>query len=230
MEAKATVNETRDIKDPEQLKFWREMLNIPEVKEKNINRFINAIFCSTLKFDEDELVVKADKRDAILKTIFSEVDTERLIGELWKGVGKLDSEDAKIVCAETCKCCYQNWVDKEVVMERLGYDIDQPNIKGCLMAHENIENSAAGGIHANVTDNGDGTCTAITQSGQCVCYFTDKMYGVIEPHPNHCNCTISCLEGFYGNLLGKPVEFECVESYAKGDNRCKFIGKLPEMD
>ena len=204
----------------ENLLFWRKTLSDPEVKEYNINRFIAQIFAGVAELEDED-------RAGALATVFSEVDTHDLIGKLWKGVGKLADGEGKTVCMETCKVCYQNWTDRDLILEKLGYDINEPSIGGAIGCHGRIENMAAEGPHATVFDTGAGTVTAITQSGQCVCYF-HKIYGVIEPHHNHCYCTKGSLEGFYNNLLGKPVSIECDESYARGDNRCKFTIKLPE--
>ena len=200
------------------LEFWTAALSDPDFKEININRFIAAMFRG---------VALLDDRDGALATLLSEVDTHDLIGKLWKGVGKLDDESAKIVCGETCKVCYENWTDRDLIMEYLGYDTDKPSIPGACCAHEKLECAIAEGPHATVTDNGDGTATAVTQSGDCVCYFY-RIYGLIEPHRNHCHCTKGALEGLYTNLLGKPVSVEFIESYARGADRCAFKIKLPE--
>lgn len=204
----------------EALKFFRSKLLEPEVKEHNINRFIAQVFSGVANLDDSA---------AALATVLSEVDTADLIGKIWKGVGKLDPVSAKTVCAETCKVCYDRWTDRDLIFELTGYDTDKPDLAKAVRVHELFEQAIAENREPVLTEHGDGTCTFVGMKGQCVCFF-HRLYGVIEPHPNHCNCSSQCLEGFYEALLGKPTKVECTASVARGQSNCVFKITLPELD
>ena len=212
------MSETEQIE--EGLQFWRKTLTDPQVKEANINRFIAQIFAGVAQLDDSA---------GALATVFSEVDTHDLIGKLWKGVGKLDPESAKIVCGETCKVCYERWIDRDKIKELANYDMEKPDPAKAIQVHELFEQAVAGNRQPTVTDNGDGTAELVGMKGQCVCFF-HMIYGLIEPHPNHCNCSSQCLEGFYGGLLGKPTKVECTQSVARGSDCCKFTITLPVLE
>jgi hypothetical protein len=78
----------KELRDPK-MGFFKEAMNVPEVREMNCNRFVPGVFRG-LKAIGDDLGTKA--QDIAVEQAFSTLDTEKVLAELWNGAVKLEQD------------------------------------------------------------------------------------------------------------------------------------------
>lgn len=149
---------------------------------------------------------------------------DQFIRALWRGIGKLDDEAARLVYREIHPICLSIYLP--CITEVIGFDItsepmDLETMVILLDIMENIQTDGKGKVTLEGNVVTDESCYL-----KCGCPWVDR-YGVVEHNGNQCkNCGGPAYSAYFAGMLKVPAQSELINSVMLGGKACLWKIKV----